>query len=43
LSTIPPISTKQMTTSHLKSLNKKRPWLWKSRSWLGTGTNMWQG
>jgi hypothetical protein len=35
-SSIPPISTKQTTTFHLKSLNTKdhNIWCWKSRSWL---------
>ena len=37
---------KQSTTSHLKPLNTKKDndvWHWKSRSWIGTGTKMWQG
>ena len=44
--TIPPISTKQTITSHLETLNTRTimmAWEWKSRSWLGTGTKMWQG
>ena len=44
-STISPISTNQTSTSHLKSLNKKKEheiWSWKSRSLFGTGINMWQ-
>jgi len=44
--TIPSISTKRTITSHLNSLNRKQYhviWHWKSRSWLGTSTNMWRG
>jgi len=32
--------------NHLKQLNSKKKdniWSWKSRSWFGTGTNMWLG
>jgi len=44
LSTITLISTKPtIITSHFIPLNtkKKRPWHWKFRTWLGTGTKMW--
>jgi len=43
-SSIPPISTKRTTTSHLNwtywSQKDHDIWRWKSRSWLGTGTKM---
>ena len=42
-STIPQISIKPKTTSHLKQRNTKRDndiWRWKSRSCLGTGRQM---
>jgi len=40
-----PISTKQINIHHLKLLYTKKGhdiWHWKSRSWLWTGTKMWQ-
>jgi len=44
-SIIPPILTKVTTTFQVKSWNTKKDyyiWHWKSRSWLGTGTSVWQ-
>ena len=41
-SSISPISTKQTIISHLNWTKKTMTWSCKSRSWLGTGTKMWQ-
>jgi len=46
-SSISPISAKRPITSHLNwthwTQEAHDKWRWKSRSWLGTGTTIWQG